>query len=163
MNNIIPSRLTTSNLRNRMFDPFEQAFNDFFNGFWKNSTLDSIKAKGNFPKLDIYSTDKEWIIEALMAGVDPNSVEVEVYDDSCQHPNVGKSVRIGGKSESRVENAQYHASEWSRSYSERIVSLPDDIKGDPEVTLKDGVLKLVWQYEPKPKEPIKKLIQIKKT
>lgn len=173
-------------LRDRMFDPFERQFNDFFNDFFKQSNLASIKSKGNFPKLDVYSTEKEWVIEASMAGVNLEDIEVEIIEspkafvpqvlpgafvpqtllkNKVPHPlnqeeNIERSVRIGCKCESRKENAQYYTTEWSRSYSERNVILPDNIVGDPEVTLKNGVLKLTWKWKPKD-EPKKKLIKVK--
>jgi len=88
------------------------------------------------PQMDIYETTDEIIIQAEIAGVDKENLEVEINS---------KAVRIYGKRSEMplVENATYRLAEIQYGKFERILFLPTPI--DTEVvtsSFSNGFLKI---------------------
>lgn len=147
-NGLVPSR-------EEFFTPFENCFNQFFNDFFADG-INPI-ARSSYPKLDIITDDDKWIVEVALPGMEPEDVEVEVIPES-------RILKISGKSAHASEyesKAKWHIKELKRSAFERTIRLPENVEGDPEATMKNGVLKLVWTVVGK-KPPARKMISITK-
>jgi HSP20 family molecular chaperone IbpA len=116
--------------------------------------------------MDVVMEDGVWTIEAAVPGVPLENlkVEIEPYEsDPTHYGKDGKRIlRISGKMESaqRSEGAEYYKKELRKSNFERMIVLPEYIKGEPEALLKNGVLTLKWEV-PELKKPEKKSIAIK--
>lgn len=146
MNNLIPKR-------SDLFFPMEDYFNSIFDNFFNDDSFNSMKSRSNYPKMDIYTDDK-WNVEVSIPGVKTEDINVEVI------PGRIKMLKVSGKMGEEKKSVDYKIKELRRSSFERIVSLPDNVEGEPEATLKDGILKLSWEIT-KTKEPETKKISIK--
>lgn len=146
--------------RNDVFAPFESFFNQVFDEMWGDfSGLKSNSRKG-FPVLDVIVDDGKWIIEALVPGVKPEDLTVDI--EPSQEGGL-RLLRISGhmdEAHQYSEKAQYYKKEVRRTAFERSLYLPDYVSGEPEATLKNGMLKLSWEV-PELKLPEKKNIPIK--
>jgi HSP20 family protein len=91
------------------------------------------------PQMDIYETPERIIIRAEIAGVDKESLEVEINS---------KAVRIYGnrKELPRMENATYRLAEIQYGKFERILYLPTSIDTETVTsTYADGFLEINLQ------------------
>jgi HSP20 family protein len=129
-------------LRDQLFAPFEQVFDNFFDNFWKSPVLDRAKSFTGYPKLDIGMENGDFVVRATVPGIAPENVSVAIKD---------RTVRISGSNTYKSpENSQYFVREISRRAFVREFTLPDNIPDkDPEATIKDGILVLRWEL---PKE-----------
>ena len=152
--------------RDNLFAPFQQAFDNLFDDLYSDLSNGNGKSKSAFPKWDIYRTDDQMVIEIAATGCQPEDINVEVSTAKGQFGDKnGQLLKVSGRvSEEHQlgDSVAYSARELRRSYFERSIFLPVDVRGDPVATMKSGILKLVWDLpkEKKP-DPIKK-IEIKK-
>lgn len=148
--------------RDELFYPFQSVFDGFFDSFFSDLSPHALKSRTGFPRWDIYQTDSEWIIEISATGCEPKDINIEILPSKeSEYKNV---LRISGRiSEEHQlgDNIKYVARELRRSAFERSVYLPNDITGEPEATMKNGILTLKWKLPEKEKTTVKK-IQIKK-
>lgn len=143
--------------RNDVIAPFESFFNQVFDEVWNDFSGIKSNARKGFPVLDVVVDDGKWIIDASVPGVKSEDLFVEIEPSKD-----GRLLKISGRMDESnySEKAQYYKKELRRSSFERCMYLPDYVKGDPEATLKNGMLKLVWDV-PELKLPEKKNIVIK--
>jgi HSP20 family protein len=88
--------------------------------------------------LDLYETDDNLIVEAPLAGVDPNDVEIAIS---------GNVLTIKGETEKMEEKKEngnkYYCRERRYGSFHRTVTLPTDVDADKvEAVFEKGVLKL---------------------
>src|SRR5581483_6984179 len=147
--------------RDDVFAPFESFFNDVFDEMLGNfSGLKSHGRKG-FPVLDVLINNGKWIIECSVPGVKAEDLKVEIQPDSTNPAKQSRRlVTISGQMQQQYESAEYHKKELRRSSFERSLYLPDYVVGEPEATLKNGILTLIWDI-PHLKPPEKQNIPIK--
>lgn len=142
-------------LRNDLFLPFEQVFDNFFTDFFRGtSVLDKVKAQAGYPKMDVSVEGTELVVRAAIPGVKQEDIKVEMVDD--------QTVEISGKvsSEYSQEEGSYHLKELTKRSFARRLSFADPL-GDPQgAVVKDGILTLRWAL-PVQKEPEKRLIEVK--
>lgn len=133
--------------RNDLFAPIEQHFNKFFEEFWNQKGLDTIKATAGFPKLNAYEKNGELYMTFSVAGISANDLHVDVTPD-------GYLVLSGKMSEEHQspEDAVWYIRELRQSSFERRLKLPDSVEGDPKAMLKDGMLTLKWSLKNSKKE-----------
>lgn len=141
--------------RDDFFWPIQLQFDKLFNEFFSDKKLDASKHSIGYPKMDIVETKDKWIIQAAVPGVDPEFVNVEITTNN--------TVRIYGEmtNKGQYDDSVHHMKELRRSKFEREIRLPENLVGDPEAIVKDGVLTLSWDLITK-EEPEPKLIEIKK-
>lgn len=113
----------------------DRLFSDTFGVSSGQSRTVGAVGEGYLP-LDIYQTDKEWVIRAAVPGVDPNNVEV-TFD--------GGQISIKGEikppADARAEN--YWLRENFYGKFSRQVALPEDALGDQaKAQFMNGVLTL---------------------
>ena len=100
----------------------DRLFSDTFGvGSGQSRTVGAV-GEGYLP-LDIYQTDKEWVIQAAVPGVDPSTVEVTFG---------GGQISIKGeiKPPADVKTENYWLRENFYGKFSRQVTLPDDALGD---------------------------------
>lgn len=127
--------------RDDIFFPIEQTFDRFFQEFFSDRPLDMVRASSGYPKMDIYEDEDSLNVLVAVSGMTAKDLDVTV-DDGL--------VTISGKLESNEETTptynkgKYLLKELRRSSFSRQVRLPDTVEGDPQASLKDGLLKLTW-------------------
>lgn len=148
--------------RDELFYPFQSVFDGFFDSFFSDLSPHALKSRTGFPRWDIYQTETEWIIEVAATGCEPKDMNIEILPSKeTEYKNI---LRITGRiSEEHQlgDHVKYAARELRRSAFERSVYLPNDISGEPEAFMKNGILTLKWKLPEKEKTTVKK-IQIKK-
>ena len=105
------------------------------------------------PAIDMYEDKKSVIVEAQLAGIDPDKVDISIQNDV---------LVIKGESEkkSEVEDKNYYRKEIRRGSFFRSLQLPSHVDGDhAEAEADSGVLKIVI---PKVLKDKSKTIKIKK-
>jgi HSP20 family protein len=142
--------------RDDFFWPIQLQFNKLYNEFFSNKRLDASKSSIGYPKMDILESENKWVIQAAVPGVDPEFVNVEITPEN--------TVRIYGEMTDKLssDDSVYYMKELRRSRFEREIRLPDNLSGEPEAIVKDGVLTLSWDFENEEEEPEAKLIEVKK-
>lgn len=144
--------------RSQFFMPIEQVINKVYDEMLSDRSLGSmIKSKTGYPKLDIYTVGEDWIIECSCPGMESDQISVEIIPDE---KTGSRLINIAGSSVNETKDAQYLVKELTKSSFKRTIRLPDNIKGEPEAKLNNGILKLTFK-NPTPKNE-KKLIEIKK-
>lgn len=143
--------------RSLLNESFDSVFNDFYDSFFKNTPSLKVKLKSNidYPKWDIYEEKNKFIVEVNVPFMTKEDIKLELNDTE-------KWLRVYGESSNKnyeddVRN--YHIKELRRQKFERYISLPENIKGEPVVSLDKGILKIVWDTvkDLKPKDTVRKL------
>ena len=152
----LPAR---SSLRNDLFSPVEQAFDQFFNDFFHKSSLSRVRAYAGYPKLDVVEDNGEILLHAAVPGVKPEDLKVEMIDDGA----AGESVQISGSIDetychTEPSNSNYNFIELSKRRFSRKVNLGQKL-GEPTAKLKNGMLTLSWKAQ-KRSEPERNLVRI---
>lgn len=125
-----------------LIEPFDD-FDKLFDGLGGKAPI------GFMPQIDIYEKGKDLIIEAPMAGIDPEKFEISIEDDI---------LTLKGKMEkkSEVEDKNYYRREIRSGSYYRQIPLPVHVEGDKaHAEYEDGVLKVAV-----PKLPEKKTKKI---
>jgi HSP20 family molecular chaperone IbpA len=152
---VVPSRV-------ELFRPFEQVFDKFFDDMFSSRNLpDLVKSKGMYPKIDIYSDDQNWVLEAHCPGVAEENLTVEITREASPQQDLRSTVNevnvvtISGRMEDSrsTSGTNFHLKELSRSAFVRKVALPSFLDDKPTATMKDGVLKLTWDVPTKRATP----------
>jgi len=89
------------------------------------------------PRIDIYETGGNIVIEIELPGVDPKNIEVEVKDNI---------LKVEAKAEEKKEEKGkgYYRKEISTGYYRRVFPLPVEVvEGKSNATYKEGILKVV--------------------
>jgi len=108
--------------------------------------------KGYVPAIDMYEEKDNVIIEAQLAGIDPDKVSVSIENDVL-------SLKGEIEKKSEVEDKNYYRKEIRRGSFYRSIQLPAHVNGNnAEAQAEDGVLKITI---PKAEEAKPKTIKIK--
>jgi HSP20 family protein len=102
-------------------------------------------SKNFVPAIDVYQEKDQVIIEAPLAGIDPEKVDISVEDNT---------LVIKGESEkkSEVEEKDYYRKEIRSGSFYRAIQLPFRVLGDKtEATYENGVLKVKISKAPETK------------
>ena len=127
----------------------------FFDGFEDFEDLFPVvrgDKSGFVPAVDMYQDENNVVVEAQLAGIDPENVEISIENDV---------LVIKGESEktSEVEDKNYYKKEIKRGNFYRTIQLPAHVNGDlADAEASDGVLKIII---PKASEVKPKKIKIK--
>lgn len=146
-------------------DEFENKMNSLINEVFKPDSIFDLKNKiknSSYPKIDIFKKNDEYVIQAMICGVKPEDLSVEMFADSNLRTGLSSQyVKISGKmsEEHADKDATYEFREIKRSAFSRTLALPDYIKDSPDAKIKDGLLTLTWKI---PRPPTVKLPEIKK-
>jgi HSP20 family molecular chaperone IbpA len=149
--------------RNDLFYPFQQFFDSFYDDLYSGLSPSGLKSKSGFPRWDIYQTDTDWVVEMSTTGCEPENVNVEILPVK-DNSGYSRLLKVSGRvSEDNQlgDSVRYSVRELRRSAFERCVYLPNNIEGDPEATMKNGILRLSWKLPKSQLEEVKR-IEIKK-
>ena len=126
-------------LRNDLFAPFENVFDDFFNSFFDGTTSmrDKVRAQAGYPKMNVTEYPNRLELVAAVPGIPKSGLSVEMIDDH----NVEIQGRMGYEGESGTIP---HVRELTQRSFTRRLRLPKHVSGDPKAVLKDGMLTLTW-------------------
>jgi HSP20 family protein len=134
------------------FDPFEEM--DKMLGNLPVSAGSLPVGKNSFvPAIDLYEDKDNVVVEATLAGIDPENVDISIENDV---------LIIKGESEkkSEVEDKNYYRKEIRRGSFYRSVPLPARVDGDKaKAVAESGVLRITV---PKASEAKPKTIKIEK-
>lgn len=101
--------------------------------------------KGYVPAVDMYEEKDNVIVEAQLAGIDPDKVDISIENDI---------LCIKGESEkkSEVEDKNYYRKEIRRGSFYRTIPLPAHVMGEKASAIaEDGVLKISIPKSPEVK------------
>ncbi len=104
------------------------------------------------PAVDIYEDKNNLIVEAPLAGINPEKVNIEIEDNL---------LKISGQQEKKteVDEKEYYRKEIRSGSFYRAIALPKAVDGDKaKAEFKDGILKVIV---PKKEEARPKKITIK--
>jgi HSP20 family protein len=88
--------------------------------------------------VDVYETPEKLIVQAPIAGIDKNDLEVSISDNTL-------SVQGSRKSGAEHQNANYYVQECYWGQFARSITLPVPVKEDEvDAVLKDGVLTITF-------------------
>lgn len=144
MLNLIPSFHSQFNNTLQDFDTnFQRLVNDFFAPNNISGLKNKVKNSG-YPKLDGYFTKNNYTLQCTVPGLKIEDLDVEIFEEN----NV-KYIKISGKNNqiNSSEDSAYHWREIKRSAFSRTEVLPDNLENDPETSLVDGILTLIWKVK----------------
>ena len=108
--------------------------------------------EGFAPAIDVYETKKEVVVEAPLAGVNPDDVEISIENDVL-------GIKGESKKESEVDEKNYYRKEVRAGSFFRSVALPAHVISDKaQAESKEGMLKITI---PKAPEAKPKTIKVK--
>lgn len=125
-------------------DPFDEMEKNF--DTWPNF------AQNFTPAIDVYQDKDNVIVEAPLAGIDPEKVDIAIENDVL-------TIKGENEKKSEVEDKNYYRKEvrWGNFY--RAVQLPTRVSGDKaEASYDKGILKITI---PKAEEAKPKNIKVK--
>jgi len=131
--------------------PFLEPFEDM-DKFFQDLAPATRATAGFMPAVDVYQDKDNVIVEAQLAGIDPEKVDISIENDV---------LVVKGESEkkSEVEDKNYYRKEIRRGSFYRSVPLPSHVIGEKaSAEARDGVLKVVI---PKAAEAKPKTIKIR--
>jgi len=112
-------------LRDEMNRLFDRSFNDFFP-----------TARGRFPSIDLYQTDKEIVVKAELPGVEIDDIEITATDESV-------TIKGETKVEKKVDEDGYIHRERRYGKFYRTIPLPVKVKSnEATANMKNGVLEV---------------------
>ncbi len=130
--------------------PFLEPFEEMDKMFSDFSPMRGMK--GFVPAVDVYQDKNSVIIEAELAGIDPENVDISIENDVL-------SIKGRSEKKSEVEDKNYYRKEIRSGSFYRNIPLPAHVIGDKaSAEAKDGVLKIVVPKSPETKP---KTIKIK--
>lgn len=123
---------------------------DLFDNFWDIKFVENSLIK--IPTYDIIETDKEYIVELTLAGLNKEDISI----------NTEKDVLTIKAERKEVKNLKYNRKESYFGKFERAFKLPEDIdKENIKASLENGILKVVITKLEENNKPSKKSIEIK--
>lgn len=133
-----------------LIDPFSEIMNRL------PTLANNGKMQPYMPPMDVYETGNAVMIEAPLAGVDPEDVEVSVEDGIL-------TVQGHAKKEHEVEEKNYYRKEVRSGSFYRQIVLPAAVK-EEEVSaeFESGVLKITAPKKEEQKEVKKIKVEVKK-
>lgn len=148
LNDIVKSpKYNLAKRYNYLVDDMEDGFNRIINSFFGGNPLAALRStKGGDIQINVRRSHEKFRIDASVPGVKQEDLKVEVCDSE-------RYVQISGKVSDETsfvgegDESYYCVRELSRGQFSRTVSLPEDVVGDPDAVLKDGMLSLTWNID----------------
>jgi len=155
--------------RDAFLAPVTEEFDRLFDQFFGPDSLHSVRSRGRsgYPKLDVIETDKEYVVEVEVPGVDPDQLSVEIVPWDGAAGQDRKVLKLRGKKDydfQYPEGTTWHMKEMRRSHFTRELLLPEYVESEegPDATYEKGILKLVFKKPEEPTKPEARVIPITK-
>ena len=130
-------------------DAMDRLFDEAFTRPW--GLADGGRGSG-MPAIDMYQTDDDVVVKAVVPGMKPEEVQISITGDVL-------TIKGETKSENDTKEKAYHIREQRWGSFERSVSLPTAVKSDKaEAAFENGVLTITL---PKAEDVKPKMISIK--
>ena len=142
--------------RDSFLSPIQDMFDNFFDDFFTERNGQFVSSTKSYPKIDIKQEDGKLSVVAAVPGAKPENIKAEMLP--------GNILKICGEMSGEYkspEGAEYYVKELHKTRFERQIQLPDDLVGDPDAELKNGLLTLSWKYKQTKEVEKTKLINIK--
>lgn len=139
-----------------LFSEVSKELDHMFNEVFAPAFFEGKKNRG-YPLMDAIRGDGTLTLHYTVPGVKPEDLDVEVTRDDS-----GRVLTVSGKLsvDYTHQESSYAIRELSSREFRRLIRLPEDtLEDEPEVVLKDGILRLVFKTRVEPKE---ELVQTKK-
>lgn len=134
------------------FDPFEE-MDKMFNNLPVSAGNLALAKNGFMPAIDLYEDKDNVVVEATLAGIDPDNVDISIENDVL-------TIRGESEKKSEVDDKNYYRKEIRRGSFYRSVPLPARVDGDKATAVAEsGVLRISI---PKASEIKPKTIKIEK-
>lgn len=134
-------------------EPFEE-MDKFFSDF--SPAVRGRGQGGYVPAIDMYEDKDNVIVEAQLAGIDPEKVSISIENDVL-------SIKGESEKKSEVEDKNYYRKEIRRGSFYRSIQLPAHVAGaDAKAVAEDGVLKISIPKAPESKPKMIKIETKKK-
>lgn len=162
MNRKFPNRFTLSNF----VDDFEKHMYNIADSFFTCSSISDLKNKmksnTGYPKLDVFVNKDNYVIQASVPGVKPEDLTIEIQEE-----NGIRYAKISGKMSEEYsfkdDDTNWQTKELCRRAFQRVVAIPENITGDPDAMIKDGIMSLTWGLPKELKQVSStKVIELKK-
>lgn len=146
------------NIKNEFATHFDYLLDSFMNYNFPTLTEkvdDDFFKKGTFPKVNVYSDNSAFFIQAAVAGYHKDDITVKVKDNL---------LTISGNSNfnSKLKDAKFYFREVKLSNFSRTFKLNDFLDSEKiSAKVEDGLLSVSIPYKAKPKENQEKVIYIK--
>lgn len=129
----------------------DRLWEDAFGSGWLRRPVTWDGTAAEFP-LDVYQTDKEYVVKASLPGVKPEDIDVNIVGETL-------NIKAEIKEEKEVKEENWLLKESRYNSFARSVTLPSEVQADKvEATMENGVLKLVL---PKAEAVVPKTIKVK--
>jgi len=125
-----------------LFSEVSRELDHMFNEVFAPQFFTGKKGKG-YPLLDAVKGQNTLTLQYTVPGVKLEDLDVEVTKD-----DQGRLLAVSGRLSQEYLHSEgdYHIRELSSKDFRRVIRLPEDITEDePEATLKDGLLRLVFR------------------
>lgn len=111
-----------------------------------DKVFDDFGGLGRFtPALDVYQTKDDVVVEAPLAGIDPEQVSISIENDVL-------TIEGQASHKSEVDEQNYYRREVRYGAFHRAVALPTAVNGDKaKATYDQGILKVVIPKEERAK------------
>lgn len=120
--------------------PSVSDFDKFFDDFGAGG-----QGGGFVPALDVYQTKDDVVVEAPLAGIDPEKVNISIENDVL-------TIEGEGSHKSEIEDKNYYRKEVRYGSFHRSVALPTAVNGEKaKATYEKGVLKIIVPKEERAK------------
>lgn len=142
-----------------LFSEVSKELDHMFNEVFAPQFFTGKKSRG-YPLMDAIMGEGTLTLQYTVPGVKQEDLDVEIGSDEK-----GRIVTVSGKlsGEYQHSDTDYHIRELSSREFRRVVRLPEDVaEDDPEATLKDGLLRLVFKTaRPEPEVPLVRKLKIR--
>lgn len=129
-------------------DDIEQQWHKLVDSFFApphvNDLKNRLKTNSGYPRVDVFTTADRYVVQASVCGVSPDDVQVEIFEEGG-----GRYLRISGQMAEehahRDEECAFRMKELRKGSFVRVLPLPDEVEGDPDASIKDGIVTLTWK------------------
>lgn len=159
---LVPIR---NNLFNSFVDDVENHWNKLIDNFFSPNSINDLRKQtqktGNYPRWDVFTHNGNYVIQAAIPGMTSKDIVVETFDkDDVTYVRV--SGQMSEEYRYKNEDCSWSSKELHRRSFYRVEPLPNDLRGDPEAKIKDGMLTLSWKLPQLiPKQTDVKRIEVK--
>jgi len=135
---------------------FHSRFDDFFDNFWKDFSIDAsafanLQPKSSFPKINVVETDTDYEVEIALAGFDKDDLSLEIKDNCLL-------IKADKKEESKNEDKRYLMKEISSRSFRRMVKFPIKIDTDKiDCSFENGIVNCTIGKEDVEKDDLVKI------
>ncbi len=133
-----------------LFSEVSRELDQMFNEVFAPQFFVGKKSKG-YPLMDAIRNEDTLTLQYTVPGVKIEDLDVEIGRENNE-----RLVSVSGSlsREYQHSDSEYHIRELSTKEFRRVIKLPEDVTEDePEATLKDGLLRLVFKTTKPEEEP----------